>query len=290
MKSCQKYFSVCLLALFASAAFGQAPDMGNALDFAVLGGSNVTCTAGVVTGDIGVSPGVAPPYTNTGCTITGATPPATNAAAAHAQVDLADAYDDIRKGNCTPLTRTNTGTDPARDLSTLSGVTLAPGTYCIDDVAKTGVLTLNGPANGIWIFKVIQTAAGDLTGTNFTVSMTGGGQACNVFWAPATAATMTDSALKGNILAGSASDGSITLTRGSVAGSVLAAIAVTMTGASVIGCDTLEPDESPSCKPKKHHHKHKNHDDKKGHHDYDYKKGHDDDKNDGYGKSPWDRK
>ena len=48
MKSCQKYFSVCLLALFASAAFGQAPDMGDALDFAVLGGTNVTCTAGVV--------------------------------------------------------------------------------------------------------------------------------------------------------------------------------------------------------------------------------------------------
>jgi len=284
MKSCQKYFSVCLLALFAPAAFGQAPDMGDALDFAVLGGTNVTCTAGVVTGDIGVSPGGAVPFTNTGCSITGDTPPATNGAAARAQADLADAYSDIRNGDCTPLTLANTGTDPARNLSTLSGVTLAPGTYCIDDVAKTGVLTLNGRSNGIWIFKVGQAAAGDLTGTNFTVSMTGGGQACNVFWAPATAATMTDSALKGNILAGNATVGSITLTRGSVAGSALAAVAVTMTGASVIGCDTLDPDESPSCKPRKHHHKHKNHDDKKGHH-HD-KKGHDD-KDGGYGKSPW---
>ena len=53
---------------------------------------------------------------------------------------------------------------------------------------------------------------------------------------------------------------------------------VTMTGASVIGCDTLEPDESPSCKPKKHHHKHKNHDDKDG------------GKDGGYGKSPWGKK
>jgi len=285
MKSCRKYFSVCLLALFAPAAFGQAPDMGDALDFAVLGGTAVTCTRSVIAGDVGISPGLAAAFTNTGCTIAGDMPPATNAAAAHAQVDLADAYDDIRNGSCTLLTLANTGTDPARNLSTLSGVTLAPGTYCIDDVAKAGVLTLNGSSNGIWIFKVVQSAAGDLTGTNFTVSMLGGGQACNVFWAPATAATMTDSALKGNILAGNAAVGSITLTRGSVAGSVLAAVAVTMTDTSVIGCDTLSPDESPSCKPKKHHHKHKNHHDKKGHHDD--KKGHHDDKDRGYGKSPW---
>jgi len=281
MKSCQRYFSVGTLALFASAAFGQAPDMGDALDFAILGGTAVTCTRSVVAGDAGISPGLAAAFTNTGCTIAGDTPPATNAAAAHAQVDLADAYNDIRNGSCTVLTLANTGTDPARNLSTLSGVTLAPGTYCIDDVAKTGVLTLSGPASGIWIFKVIQSAAGDLTGTNFTVSMMGGAQACNVFWAPATAATMTTSALKGNILAANPGVGSITLTGGSLAGSALAAVAVTMTDASVVGCDTLEPDQSPSCKPKKHHHKHKDHDGKKGHHS---------DKDGGYGKSPWDRK
>ena len=166
-------------------------------------------------------------------------PPATDTAAVAAQAALTTAYNAIRTGNCTPLTASNTGTNPARNRSTLSGVTLVPGTYCIDDVAKTGTLTLTGNSNGVWIFKTVQSAAGDLTGTNFSVVMTGGGQPCNVFWAPATAVTMTTSAFKGNILAGNAMVGSITMTGGSLIGRALAKIAVSLTGPSVIGCDAL---------------------------------------------------
>jgi len=150
-----------------------------------------------------------------------------------AQAALTTAYNAIQNGACTPLTLANTGTTVGRNLSTLSGVTLAPGTYCIDDVAKTGTLTLTGPRNGIWIFKIGSGGTGALTGTNFSVVMAGGGQACNVTWWVAEAATMTTSLFKGTILAGAA----ITIETGGVfAGRALARAAVTMTGASVIGC------------------------------------------------------
>ena len=240
MNVIQKHLSACLLAtaalLGSTAPAWAQTSLGTASNFAVLGGTNVTCTAGSVVGDVGVSPGGAVPFTNTGCTITGGTPPATNAAAAQARTDFLSAYAVLQSTACT---QSLTGT--------LAGLNLAPGVYCLDAVAKTGTLTLTGPSNGVWIFLV----NGALTGTNFSVVMAGGGQPCNVFWAPNGAATMTTSALKGNILAGDAGIGSITLTGGTLAGSAMANIAVTMTGAAVIGCDVLPG--SKSCKGKKHH-------------------------------------
>jgi len=246
MKTFQKSLSMGLLAmaallLGASSAWAQVV-LGAASGFSVLGGTNVTCTAGVVAGDVGVSPGSAVPFTNTGCTIAGAMPPATNAAAALARADFLSAYAALQSQPCTAMP------------GDLSGQTLAPGVYCLDAVAKAGTLTLTGPANGVWIFLV----NGALTGTNFTVAMIGGGQPCNVYWVPSAAATMTDSALKGNILAGDAAIGSITLTRGTLAGRALANVAVTMTGASVIGCDALSVPDETSCKDK--HHRDKDHD------------------------------
>jgi len=120
---------------------------------------------------------------------------------------------------------------------TLDGLTVGPGVYCADAVAKTGTLTLSGPANGVWIFKVAAVPAttpptGALTGTNFSVVMAGGGNPCNVNWQVAQAATMTDSQFVGTILAGAA----ITLTRGTFHGNALAAAAVTITGTAVTGC------------------------------------------------------
>ena len=90
MNDIQKYLSTCLLATAAlivgtSPAWAQV-SLGAASGFAVLGGTNVTCTApGSVIGDVGVSPGAVPPFTNTGCVITGAAPPATNTAAVGAR-------------------------------------------------------------------------------------------------------------------------------------------------------------------------------------------------------------
>jgi hypothetical protein len=237
MNNLQKYLSMSLLA--TSALLGSAlpawaqVSLGAASEFSVLGGTNVTCTAGVVTGDAGVFPGSAVPFTNTGCTIAGSTPPATNAAAAQARTAFLGAYAALRQStSCTPMP------------GNLAGRDLAPGVYCVDAVAKAGTLTLTGPSNGVWIFLV----NGALTGTNFSVVMAGGGQPCNVFWVPSGAATMTTSAFKGNILAGDPAIGSITLTGGTLAGRALANVAVTMTGASVIGCGTLSG--SSSCNGK----------------------------------------
>lgn len=229
MNKFQKYLSTCLLATTAllggmSPAFAAAPSMGTASAFAVLGGTAVTCTTGVITGDVGISPGTA--FTNTGCTITGGVPPATNAAAALARMDFLSAYaaTQAMSWSCTQML-----------TGTLAGENLAPGVYCVSSEAKTGLLTLTGGVNDIWVFLV----NGALTGTNFSVVMAGGAQPCNVYWAPSAAATMTTSPLKGTILAGDAIGGSITLTGGTLAGSALANIAVTMTDTGVIGCGTL---------------------------------------------------
>lgn len=197
--------------------------MGGALGFSVLGGSNVTCTSGTVAGDVGVSPGSAVPFTNTGCAITGQTPPATDVAAVQARSDFLSTYAALQSMACTPMP------------GNLAGQNLAPGVYCLDAAAKAGVLTLTGSSDGSWVFLV----DGALTGTSFSVVMAGGGQPGNVFWAPSGALTMTTSDFTGNILAGDAVGGSITFTGGTLAGRALANVAVTMTGASVVCCDAM---------------------------------------------------
>jgi hypothetical protein len=116
---------------------------------------------------------------------------------------------------------------------TLAGETLTPGVYCFDAAAElTGVLTLKGPAEGIWIFKIGTKAAGALTGTNFSVVMDGG-TPCNVYWWVDAAATMTTSNFVGTILAGEA----ITVTDGTFNGDALAKAAVTLKGTILTGCE-----------------------------------------------------
>lgn len=224
MNHLQKYLSTCLLAIAAllggvSPAWAQV-SLGTASGFSVLGGTAVTCTAGSVVGDVGISPGITASFTNTGCMMAGGTPPATNAAAASARVDFLNAYAVLKSMSCS---QSLTGT--------LAGQNLAPGVYCVSAEAKTGTLTLTGPSNGVWVFLI----QGALTGTNFSVVMASGGQPSNVFWAPSAGATMTTSVFQGNILAGDVVDGSITLTGGTLVGRALANVAVTMTSSSVIG-------------------------------------------------------
>lgn len=237
MNNLQKYLSTSLFAtaaLFISASPGMAataPNLGSADSFSVLGGTAVTCTDSVVTGDVG-SGGA---FTNTRCTITGGMPPATDVAEDGARAAFLSAYAALQSRPCTNSL-----------LSTITGpMTLTPGVYCTGATALTGagVLTLDGrgDANAVWIFKI----GAALTGTGFSVVMTNGGQPCNVYWVPSEGVTMTTSAFSGNILAGGAT-GSITLTGGTLAGRALANVAVTMTGANVIGCAALPG--SPSCK------------------------------------------
>jgi hypothetical protein len=203
----------------------------------------VTCTDSTIIGDVGGASVV-----QTRCKISGAV----IAPVSQPVVDAFErAYGDLKAVECT--------VENTFSQTSLGNYEFAPGVYCFNAaVTETNaVWTLKGGSNDTWLFKIGTNDPGALTGTGFSVVMDGG-QACNVFWAPIGAAsTMTDSNFKGTILAGDSALGAITLTRGTLAGRALANLAVTITGTSVIGCDTLSPDES--CKPKKHH-KHKGHD------------------------------
>jgi hypothetical protein len=203
------------------AAASGTPGFGTAGNFAILAGTAVTCTRSTVTGNVGVSPGTA--ITQTGCNVIGTLNPGDSIAAA-AQADFATTYGNFAKLGCDVT------------LTTLDGQTLAPGVYCFDAAVTStgGVLTLNGPANGLWIFKVGTLGTGALTGTNFTVTTTNGTPpACNsVYWWTAEAATLTTSTFVGTILSGMAA----TVTGGTFSGNIYAKAAVTVTDDVVTGC------------------------------------------------------
>jgi ice-binding like protein len=200
---------------------------GGSSSFAVLANAAVTCTGGSIAGDVGTFL-TAPPGAITlteGCLVSGALDIGGSAAVAAYNAFL-DQYAALapQPGDICPLI-----------TGTLAGVELSPGVYCISSEAKTGVLTLRGGSNSTWLIKVPD---GALTGTSFSVVLAGGAQACNVTWWVDAAATMTDSDLKGNVLAGAA----ITLTRGTFDGNAWAGADgvgdVTITGTVVDGCDS----------------------------------------------------
>jgi len=250
-------FSLAAVLLTASTTSAQVP-LGSAQTFAVLGGVAVTCTASAVTGNVGVAPGGA----IVGCT---PTPPGmVDPAASMAYANFLTAYSALQARPCVgaPLT------------GNLAGLTLPPGVYCVTAASTTtnGTLTLNGPATGVWIFKIGTGGGGALTGTGFSVVMAGGGQPCNVFWWVKDAATLTTSMMKGTILAGAdiTSTGSL-LNGAALAGGggspFLPTGAVTLTGSAVSVCNMggTFPPVGDKCEPP-HHDRDHDHD---GHHDKD---------------------
>jgi hypothetical protein len=203
-------------------AFAAKP-MAVSSNFAVLANAAVTATNATITGDVGTFQATPTgSVTLTSSTVNG-TVHVGDAAAIQAYNDFLTEYAAI-----TP--------DPGDILltGTLAGVTLAPGSYYFDAAAAlTGVLTLDGPADGVWIFKIGTSGTGALTGTNFSVVMAGDGQACNVTWWVAQAVTMTTSGFQGNILAGAA----VTMTGGPFNGNIWSQADVTLTGTEAIGCE-----------------------------------------------------
>jgi hypothetical protein len=221
----------------ASSLVAAAPSVGTAGSFAVLAGTAVTCTNGTVTGNVGVSPGTA--ITQTTCPVTG-TINAGNAAAVRANKDFFIAYDKFKALAC----------DQTFTTTTIGNRTFKPGVYCFDAaLTSTGaVLTLDGPANGIWIFKIGVRGTGALTGTNFkVVTASGAPPPCNsVYWWAAEAVTMTDSTFVGTTLAGAAT----TLTGGTFNGDAFAKAAVTITGTAAVSACAIGSASPPSCKDK----------------------------------------
>jgi len=205
----------------SSPAAAQAPSLGTAQRFAVLGGSTVTNTgASSLTGDLGVSPGTSitgfPPGIVTGTIHAG------DAVALQAQNDLTTAYNALTGAACTA---NMTGQD-------LGGLTLTPGVYCFSSSAPlNGVLTLDaqGDPNAVFIFQIGSTL---LAAIDSSVNVINGARPANVFWQVGSSATLAaGTAFTGNVVALA----SITLSVGSsVSGRALARTgAVTMDTTSV---------------------------------------------------------
>jgi hypothetical protein len=227
----KKHFSMRLLAtaallVGASSAFAAgAPSLGTVANFAVLSatpsaGGKVTCTDSIITGNVGSTGSV----TQTNCSITAITAPVST----QVLTDFNAAYDALAGQSCDSFL-----------TGTLANVTLTPGIYCFAAAAAlTGTLTLNGDPNDTWLFKIGTSGTGALTGTNFSVVMAGGGQACNVTWWVADAATMTTSDFKGTILAGAdiTATGVAPTSLSPFEGRALAKAAVTLTNEAFTGC------------------------------------------------------
>jgi len=171
----------------------QAPPLGSAQSFAVLGNTTVTSTGlTAIKGDLGVSPGTAVTGFGPG-TVTGGAIHAGDPTAAAALVDANTAYAALAALPCgTILSGKILGTDPA-------ATELPPGVYCFAAAAMlTGTLTLNG--NGVYVFKIGSTLT--TTAANSSVVLAGGAMAANVFWQVGTSATIgTGAVFVGSILA-----------------------------------------------------------------------------------------
>jgi hypothetical protein len=184
--------AACATLIWAATARAQGPvSLAGADPFAVLAGTAVTNSGpSVVTGDLGVSPGM---------TVTGFPPGVVNgtihlgdSVAARAQFDLASAY-----GNAGG--QPATATIPAQ----LGGTVLPPGVYdsATGSFELAGTLTLDGQddGNAVFIFK----AASELTtAAGSQVQLIKSAQSCNVFWQVGDSATLGATAvLRGNLLA-----------------------------------------------------------------------------------------
>jgi hypothetical protein len=171
-----------------------------------------------VSGDLGVSPGLAvsgfPPGTVAGDLHVGDTD------AAAARDALVAAYDQ--------LAALDHGAAVAGDLA---GVTLAPGVYeGVAALSLTGTLTLDADGDPDAVF-VIQARAAVGTAAGSTVALVDGAKASNVFWVVAGAAgTGADSSFSGTILA----QGAITTgARAVLIGRALSLDAVTLDSSTI---------------------------------------------------------
>jgi Ice-binding-like len=180
--------------LFASSALAAAAPvgLGSAESFSVLAGSTVTNTGPTTMfGDLGLSPG----SSVTGAPhVLGATH-VDDAVAIEAKNALTTAYNDAtsRPSNG------SAGTD-------LSGQVFLPGVRTASSslLLSSGSVTLDaqGNPNAVFIFQIGTTL---ITGSNTTVSLVNGAQACNVFWQVGSSVTLgTGTVFVGTVMASTA--------------------------------------------------------------------------------------
>jgi uncharacterized repeat protein (TIGR01451 family) len=122
----------------------------------------------------------------------------------------------------------------------LGGQTLAAGLYkSTSSLGITGVLTLNGTANSVFIFQIASTLT---TATGSQVALTGGVTAANIFWQVGSSATLgTYSIFNGTILA----QVSVTV----ATGAVLTGRALARTGAVTLDTNSMVNPGAPVTGP-----------------------------------------
>jgi hypothetical protein len=195
---------------FAGTAVSAAPvtvQLLTSANFAVLAAAGVSnIPTSTISGDVGVTP-------TTGAAITGLT-----------CAEVTGTIYSVDASPVLPCRQTNPGllstamthataayvdaagrpfdTDYAAVDNPLGGKTLVAGVYRFGHAATAnliGNLTLNGDADAVWIF---QATSDFVTSSSSTVTMTGGAQACNVFWQVSSSATLgSSSTLRGTVLA-----------------------------------------------------------------------------------------
>jgi hypothetical protein len=176
--------------IFASSALGATSvGLGKAASFSVLGGSTITNTGSTTMfGDLGLAPG---------SSVTGA------------PVVLGAEHVDDAVANEAKIALTTAATTAANEASNgsagedLSGHAFLPGVYTASSslLLSSGSVTLNaqGNPNAVFIFQIGTTLT---TGSNTSVSLINGAQACNVFWEVGSSATLgTGTHFVGTIMA-----------------------------------------------------------------------------------------
>ena len=179
--------------------------LGTAESFAVLAGSSVTDVPNsAITGDVGVSPsGWVPGLT---CSeVTGTIYSVDGSGPAPCRVTnpglLTTAKNDLTAAYVDAAGRIPDTTFAATD-NQLGGQTLVAGVYRFGSATTAnliGNLTLNGDASSVWIFQATSTL---VAASSSTVTLTGGAQACNIFWQVGSSATIgTSASFVGTIMA-----------------------------------------------------------------------------------------
>ncbi|MFA6228294.1 MAG: ice-binding family protein [Patescibacteria group bacterium] len=167
-----------------SAATATAPSLGDAASFSVLGAAAMSsANITTISGDLGLSPGLAASKTGTWTHTGGADYFGTGGLSASAQIAALAAFNNLASQTTSGVWASNSP---------------APGVWTIaSDQTFSGTLTLDGDYSDVWVFQI---------GRDFTFSgsivLAGNAQACNVFFQVVRDATIaSDSTFVGTLIA-----------------------------------------------------------------------------------------